>query len=87
MFDQVFDLNTVLGVFLHGFVAGIIGIVFSVIILRLLRNEEFEEVVITLQKKVPAVAIFGSWFGKKAAPADLSKAGDVLVLEPDDIEH
>lgn len=87
MFDEVFELNTVLGVFLHGFVAGIIGAVFAVIILKILRNEEFEEVIATLHKRVPAVAIFGSWFGKKAAPADLSKAGDVLVLEPDEIEH
>lgn len=87
MFDKVFDLNTVLGVFLHGFVAGILGLVFSVIVLRVLRNEEFEEVVQTLQKKVPAVAIFGSWFGKKAGPADLNKTGDVLVLEPDKMDH
>lgn len=87
MFDRVFDLTTVLGVFLHGFVAGIIGAIFSIIILKILRNEEFEEVIATLHKKVPAVAIFGSWFGKKAAPADLSKAGDVLVLEQDKMEH
>ncbi len=87
MFDTVFELNTVLGVFLHGFVAGIIGVIFSIIILKILRNEEFEEVIATLHKKVPAVAIFGSWFGKKAAPADLSKAGDVLVLEQDKMEH
>lgn len=87
IFDTVFDIDTGMGVFLHGFTAGIIGIVFSIIILKVLRNEEFEEVVATLHKKVPAVAIFGSWFGKKAGPADLTKAGDVLVLEPDDIEH
>ncbi len=87
IFDTVFDLTTVLGVFLHGFASGILGLVFSVIVLRILRNEEFEEVIATLHKKVPAVAIFGSWFGKKAAPADLTKTGDVLVLEPDDIEH
>ncbi len=87
IFDTVFDLNTAVGVFLHGFTAGIIGIVFSVIMLRILRNEEFEEVLVTLHKKIPAVAIFGSWFGKKAGPADLTKAGDVLVLEQDKMEH
>jgi putative peptidoglycan lipid II flippase len=87
IFDTVFDLTTVLGVFLHGFAAGILGLIFSIIVLRILRNEEFEEVIMTLNKKIPVVAIFGSWFGKKAAPADLTKTGDVLVLEPDDIEH
>jgi putative peptidoglycan lipid II flippase len=87
MFDRVFDLNTVLGVFLHGFVAGIIGVIFSIIVLKILRNEEFEEVIATLHRKVPAVAIFGSWFGKKATPADLTKTGDVLVLEADKMEH
>ncbi len=87
MFDQVFDLTTVRGVFLHGFVAGILGLVVSILILKLLKSEEMHEVSVTLQKRIPAINIFGGWFGKKPAPADLSKTGDVLVLEPDKLEH
>lgn len=86
MFDNVFDINTVRGVFLHGFTAGMIGITVAFIILKILKNKELEEVIVTLQKKIPITSIFGKWFGKKNLPVDLHTSGEVLVLEPDKIE-
>ncbi len=88
MFDSVFDLETLRGVFLHGFVAGIIGITASVLVLKLLKSEELEEVLVTLQKRIPIVAVFGGWFGgKRAAPVDIVKSGEILVVDPERLEH
>lgn len=88
IFDQIFSLDTLKGVFMHGFIAGMMGIVVGVIVLKLLKNEELEEVMVTLHKKIPVLAIFGSWFGKKATvpTAQGLKTGDILVLDPDKLE-
>jgi len=88
VFDQVFSLDTLKGVFMHGFIAGVIGIIVGVIVLKILKNEELEEVMVTLHKKIPVLAIFGSWFGKKPAPVPVHslKTGDILVLDPDKLE-
>lgn len=87
IFDKIFDLETLRGVFLHGFVAGCMGIVTSIIILKILKSNELEEVLGTLQKKIPIVSIFGSWFGKKSAPPNLAKTGDILVVDPERLDH
>ncbi len=87
MFDEIFDLETLRGVFLHGFTAGIIGIIAGFIILKILKSEELDEVLVTIHKKIPIIAIFGGWFGKKPQPANLAKPGDILVLDPESIEH
>lgn len=88
IFDTVFDLETLRGVFLQGFIAGCIGIFGSILVLKLLKSNELEEVLTTLHKKIPVVAIFGGWFGgKKAAPANLNKTGDILVLDPERLDH
>jgi hypothetical protein len=96
IFDGIFDLDTVRGVFLHGLTAGIMGIIVAILILKILKNEEFDEVLVTLQKKIPLTTIFGNiskLFTRKTlgrvgvtAPVDLQKSGEVLVLEPDKLE-
>jgi peptidoglycan biosynthesis protein MviN/MurJ (putative lipid II flippase) len=51
VFDDVFDLNTTLGVFSQGFFSGIIGIFAGIIILILIGNEEIKTVGKTLHSK------------------------------------
>lgn len=50
--DSVFDLNTLGGVFLQGFLSGIIGIITGVGVLVLLNNKELNVVWQTLHKKI-----------------------------------
>ena len=52
IFDNVFNLNTLPGIFLQGLLSGIIGIVSAVIVLILLRNVELVEVWNILHKKI-----------------------------------
>jgi putative peptidoglycan lipid II flippase len=58
LFDNVFDLNTLPGVFLQGLLAGSIGIVVWIIILRLLKSKELSDVWETLHKKIFATKIY-----------------------------
>lgn len=51
LFSTIFDLNTLHGIFLQGFLSGIIGIVVGIIVLFLLDNEEVETVRKTLHHK------------------------------------
>ncbi len=51
VFVNVFDINTVLGIFLQGFCAGVIGIVTLIIILKVLKSVELDETIIALHKK------------------------------------
>jgi len=44
VFDKVFDLETTVGIFLQGFVSGIIGIVGFVVVLIFLKNQELSQV-------------------------------------------
>ena len=60
VFDKVFNLNTLLGVFLQGFLSGLVGIVVGVVILILLKNQEIKEVWATLHHKI--------WKAKIIAP-------------------
>lgn len=50
--DNVFDLNTLPGIFLQGFISGIIGIMSAVYILYLLNSRELKEVWSTFHKKI-----------------------------------
>ncbi len=52
IFDDIFDINTGLGIFLQGFCAGIIGLGICVVLLWLLRSPELGDVWKTLHKKV-----------------------------------
>jgi putative peptidoglycan lipid II flippase len=50
-FDNIFDLNTGKGIFLQGFVSGIIGIFIGVIVLILLKNKELFDLIHALKNK------------------------------------
>lgn len=52
VFDNIFDLNTLIGIFLQGALSGLVGIISGVIILYLLKNRELKEVWSTLHKKI-----------------------------------
>lgn len=52
IFDKLFDLNTVFGIFMQGFLSGILGIVVGIIILKLLKNQEINEIWKTLHSKI-----------------------------------
>ncbi len=52
IFDNVFDINTLSGIFLQGLVSGAIGIFFAVMVLILLGSRELAEVWGTLHKKI-----------------------------------
>lgn len=56
--DDYLDLNTLPGIFFQGFIAGIVGIITWVIILRLLKSKELEDVSATLHKKIFATKIY-----------------------------
>ncbi len=49
--DNVFDINTLVGIFLQGFLAGIGGIVVFVLVLLALKSEELSEILSSLQHK------------------------------------
>jgi len=51
VFDTVFDINTLYGIFMQGFLSGVVGIFSFVILLVILRNREIGEVWGTLHKK------------------------------------
>ncbi|MFA6339143.1 MAG: lipid II flippase MurJ [Candidatus Paceibacterota bacterium] len=52
IFDNIFDINTALGIFAQGFISGIIGITVAVFILILFKNKEIAEVKNALQGKI-----------------------------------
>lgn len=52
VFDVIFNINTLSGIFFQGFLSGIIGIAAAVLVLFLLKNRELVEVWTTLHKKI-----------------------------------
>ncbi|TSD02646.1 MAG: Integral membrane protein MviN [Parcubacteria group bacterium Athens0714_16] len=52
VFDNLFDIRTLVGIFMQGFLAGIIGIISYIIILKLLKNEELEEIWSSVRDKI-----------------------------------
>ena len=52
IFDTLFNINTLLGIFLQGFLSGVIGIISGIMILYLLHSKELAEVWSTLHKKI-----------------------------------
>lgn len=52
VFDNIFDLNTLAGIFFQGLFSGLVGIVCGIIILKLLKNKEIEEIWRTLHHKI-----------------------------------
>ncbi|MEK7634834.1 MAG: lipid II flippase MurJ [Patescibacteria group bacterium] len=61
IFDKVFDLDTMLGIFMQGFLAGLGGIFAGVLVLCLFKNEELKDVWNTLHKKIfkPETSVIG----------------------------
>ena len=53
----IFDTTTLWGVFLQGFISGILGIGAAVLVLHLLKNEELKDVLKTLHTKFWKVKI------------------------------
>lgn len=51
IFSFVFDMNTFLGIFLQGFISGILGMMASIIVLYLLKNEEMNDLIKTFKTK------------------------------------
>ncbi|MSU45139.1 MAG: hypothetical protein EXS47_00690 [Candidatus Zambryskibacteria bacterium] len=50
--DKVFDINTLYGIFLQGFLAGIAGIIVGIVVLYTLGSKELSEAVDTFRKKI-----------------------------------
>ena len=51
IFDKIFNINTLIGIFLQGFCAGILGIIAGIFILKALKSVELEETYGALHKK------------------------------------
>lgn len=52
IFDTVFNLSTLFGIFMQGFVAGLMGIAGAIVVFLLLGNKEIEEIYGALRQKV-----------------------------------
>jgi hypothetical protein len=52
-----FPLNKVWGLFLQGFCAGIVGIIVLILVLKILKNKELEDVIRTLHHKIWKVPV------------------------------
>jgi len=52
LFDDLFNINTLVGIFLQGLCAGILGIIVGILILKLLKSRELEDAWRTLHRKV-----------------------------------
>ncbi len=52
VFDDIFNINTLPGIFLQGFLSGIMGIISAIIVLYLLKNKELREVWKALHNKI-----------------------------------
>jgi putative peptidoglycan lipid II flippase len=49
---SLLNTETLIGIFLQGFLAGIIGIIFNIFLLRLMHNKEAVEIIATLKRKM-----------------------------------
>ena len=60
VFDNIFNLNTLIGIFSQGLFSGLIGIFALVLTLKILKNKEIDEIWKTMHKKI--------WKAKPIAP-------------------
>jgi len=58
LFALIFNLNTVIGIFMQGFLSGLLGILVGIIVLILLKNKEIIDVHNTLKSKISKIKIF-----------------------------
>lgn len=52
VFDNIFNINKLWGIFLQGFCSGVIGIVALIIMLKVLKSKELDETISTLRQKI-----------------------------------
>jgi ABC-type Co2+ transport system permease subunit len=52
LLDDVLNINTLVGIFLQGFIAGVLGLIVWVIVLKILDNPEIGEVWKTMHQKI-----------------------------------
>jgi len=64
IFDDLFNLNTTFGIFMQGFLSGVLGLIVGIIVLKLLKNKEIEEIWLTLHHKI---------WKAKPLPADIAE--------------
>ncbi|MFH1455101.1 MAG: lipid II flippase MurJ [bacterium] len=57
IFDNIFNINTLIGIFMQGFCAGIFGIIAGLLVLKVLKSKELEETWKALHKKFWKVKI------------------------------
>ncbi len=57
VFDNYFDINTLFGVFMQGFLSGIIGILVAIVILIVLKNRELQTIIETMKLKIWRVKV------------------------------
>lgn len=55
LFAKLFDITTLIGIFLQGLCAGIVGVIVGIIVLKLLKSKELADVWVTLHTKVTKV--------------------------------
>jgi putative peptidoglycan lipid II flippase len=58
LFSNIFDLNTTFGIFMQGFLSGILGIIAGIVVLILMKNKEIIDVHNTLKSKISKIKIF-----------------------------
>ncbi len=51
IFDSIFNINTLIGIFMQGLCAGILGIIACIFVLHVLKSTELEETRVALHKK------------------------------------
>lgn len=59
VFDNIFNINTLVGIFFQGFLSGILGIAAGVLVLLLLKNQEIKDVWSTLHHKIWKAKVVG----------------------------
>ena len=52
IFDDLFNLNTLMGIFMQGLFAGIAGLLVGIIILKLMKSEELDQVILSIKRKI-----------------------------------
>lgn len=60
VFDGIFNINTVLGIFMQGFCSGIIGIFAGILILIIMDNSEVKEIWRAFHRKIWKARVLGS---------------------------
>ncbi len=58
LFAIIFDLDTTIGIFMQGFLSGLLGIMAGIIVLIVLKNKEIIDVHNTLKSKISKIKIF-----------------------------